>query len=501
MKLSWVLFFLLFIALSAVGQNINPGVDKIFRPDEIAVIRLTLAPADKAFMQNQANSESEQYFPATFQMINSQFDSTLEDQVGVRLRGNNSREHNKKSFKIDFREYDGKKFYGYKKFNLKANANDPSFIRELLTLQCYREMNIPAARTHFIKLYMNDEYMGLYLNVEQIDDEFLNLRHGHENGFLYKCSFGASLQMHNGQINNNRIFESELNEEEDTRSELAHFAHVLNHTPTENFKTEIEKVFDVNLYLKQLAVEVLMGHWDGYSYNMNNYYLFYNGERELFEFFPYDADNTWGIDFVNKDWAKRSLNSWYRDEPRPLTTRILAVPSYRTKYYEYLSQVMELYFNEAIVFPMLDQYKDLLSAAVQNDSYYDDEYGFTYQNFVNSFTTSMTGNHVEYGIRDFLQVRTEYALKQIPDGVTDVGDDADEIKLTVYPNPSSNPKVFIYSTTLLKAPVVYHISGIQMPVQIREVDSQNSEIILQPDIPSGIYLIQVNGKTIKWIYK
>jgi spore coat protein H len=65
----------------------------------------------------------------------------------------------------------------------------PTMIRELLTLKYYREMNVPAARTHHVRLYMNDEYMGIYLNVEQIDDEFLNQRHGHEEGFLYKCFF------------------------------------------------------------------------------------------------------------------------------------------------------------------------------------------------------------------------------------------------------------------------------------------------------------------------
>ena len=36
----------------------------------------------------------------------------------------------------------------------------------------------------------------------------------------------------------------------------------------------IEDNFEVDLYLKTLAAEILIGHWDGYAYNHNNYYLY-----------------------------------------------------------------------------------------------------------------------------------------------------------------------------------------------------------------------------------
>ena len=79
---------------------------------------------------------------------------------------------------------------------------------------------------------------------------------------------------------------------------------VLNHTPEAQFKEAIESVFNVESYLHYLAVEALVGHWDGYSYNKNNFYLYENDDTGLVEFIPYDVDNTFGIDWVGGDWGQ-----------------------------------------------------------------------------------------------------------------------------------------------------------------------------------------------------
>lgn len=501
-RVSYFLIAFLVQGYSVLAQNINPGVDEVFRPGEVAEIRLTLSPEDKAFLLAYENRYSEEYKPANFTMTNSQFNVTLSSAVGIRLRGNTSRGHDKKGFKIDFREYGGSKFKGYKKFNLKPDVNDPTMIRELLTLQYYREMNVPAARTHHVRLYMNDEYMGIYLNVEQIDDEFLNLRHGHEEGFLYKCSFGANL-LDNGQINNANLYESELNEEDDTRAELDHFVDVLNNTSNAQFADKIEEVFDVQGYLRQLAVESLLGHWDGYSFNMNNYYLFYNGQTGLMEYFPYDVDNTWGIDWGSgNDWAKMNLNYWYKSfDSRPLTAKILQVESYRDQYNENLVDLIALFFNEEYLLPLLEQYKTLLDPFVANDTYFDNAFGFTLSDFRTSFYTHFGSNHVKYGLKEYLEVRTEYALSQIPGLITSVEDDLrNDVQL--YPNPTAEPSIVVCSTSsTFQKPVVYHVSGMQIPVEIQFIDGDCQELILPAETGKGVYFVKVNGKTMKWIYQ
>ena len=496
MRLTLLVLFVIGNLAFTVGQSTNPGENNVFRPNELAIIRLTLSPEDKAFLLDPANVESEEYLEADFSMTNSLIDTTLEIKVGVRLRGNTSRYHNKKPFKIDFREFGGGKFFDCKKFNLKPNTNDPSQIREPLTLHFYRLMDVPAARTHPVIVYMNDEYMGTYINVEQVDDEFLNRRFGHEDGFLYKCGYGANLQ-HNGQVYNEIMFESKINEEDDTRAEIDHFTNVLNNTTNANFVTEIEKVFEVNRYLRQLAVEALTGHWDGYSWNQNNFYLHFNEQSGLVEFFPYDADNTWGIDWVGGDWGVRDVNNWAKSgEPRPLTTRILNVPAYREKYEEYLIELLDNYFTEDYLGPLLNDHKEFLGQAVQEDTYFDDSFGFTYNDFLNSFTQPMD-NHVQYGILEFVQVRRQAALEQL--GLV-LSAESSNSNLTIYPNPSHARRFFIHSEKqTFSQPTVTTSLGFNVNIETERIDDQTVSVALPEFTSSGLYFIRVDGKLLKWI--
>jgi spore coat protein H len=499
MKLKIALFLFL-LSGNLRGQNINPGVDDIFIPTEVAVIKLTLSSEDKAFLLDDANVMSEVYLPASFYMLNSKMDTLLVNQVGIRLRGNTSRYQQKKGFKIDFREFGGGKFFGYKKFNLKPNVNDPTLVREPITLLLYREMNLPAARTHPVKVFMNEEYMGIYMNIEQLDDEFINMRFGHKGGYLYKCGYGANL-VNNGQVFDTYMFESEINKSTDTRAQLNNFVQVLNATSDANFQTEIEKVFNVERYLKQLAIEALLGHWDGYSYNKNNFYLYYNSVTALVEFIPYDADNTWGIDWVDRDWGTRNLNAWYKtDDPRPLTKRILNVPAYKEKYIQNLKLLVKHYFNEEYVYPIVNAFKELVDDAVASDTYYPLAFGFTHATYLNSFTSKVTNSHVDYGIKEYLAARTLSASEQIPNLITAV--DEQMISNTTYPNPSASP-IFYYTTTST-SPIqfsVYTSTGNPVEVSVEKHTKDTYLISLPLHSAKGFYLIRANQHTVRWILK
>lgn len=498
MKRNLLLAVAFSLVLSGRSQPLNPPADEIYRPDELTWIFLTMDPADKAFLQDPANALSEEYKPAVFHFKNTVMDTTLSLAVGVRLRGNTSRYAEKKSFKIDFREFGGKKFFAYKKFNLKANVNDPSLVREALSLQQYRELNVPAARTHHVKLYINNEFMGIYLNVEQVDDVFLAMRFGHSTGYMYKCNWGANLSAA-AQVFDEAMFESEINKSTDTRLEISQFVTLLTQTSDEDFVPAIELALDVDLYLRQLAVEALIGHWDGYSFNQNNFYLFYNGQTGKVIFLPYDVDNTWGIDWVGQDWASYDLNAWYMPgQPRPLTTRILDVPEYFERYKGYLKQLSETTFRHAFVDPLLASYKDLLGINVYQDTYFPRAFGFQYADFQNSFTTNMS-NHVKYGIKPYLDERLKFAQEQMPDVIT-----AAETRIEseqVYPNPSTQAHFYFRTSGDPSAVVVYHHTGLRMSTRVEPVADHTYRIALDGASQPGLYLIRTQEKTLKWIYR
>ena len=48
-------------------------------------------------------------------------------------------------------------------------------------------MNAPAQRYGYTQLFINEQNMGAYLMIENVDDKFLDSRFGNEDGLLYKC--------------------------------------------------------------------------------------------------------------------------------------------------------------------------------------------------------------------------------------------------------------------------------------------------------------------------
>ena len=133
-------------------------------------------------------------FPATIGYQSSVLD-TLIDTVAVRLRGNTSLFAPKKSFKVDLNAFiPGQKFADLEKINLNANQNDPSLLRAALSWNILRRMGLAGSRTSMVKVMLNGEYMGAYVNTEHMDEEFVEEYYDKDGGNFYKCLWPATLE-------------------------------------------------------------------------------------------------------------------------------------------------------------------------------------------------------------------------------------------------------------------------------------------------------------------
>ncbi len=417
LSLFYLLSFLFFLRLDA---QIPPENGILFDNTEIVKIKIEIDPDSLAEILEYDNLESDHEYPARFIFIHSEEIDTF-DNVGFRLRGNTSRYSAKKSFTVSFNTfYGGRKFKGIEKLNLNGEHNDPAIVRTQLSFDLYKKAGIPAPRTSHVELYINNEYKGLYINVEHIDEEFAELRFGNKNGNLYKCLYPATLEIiGNGNpeeykfmSGNRRAYELITNNETDDYSDLADFIEILNNTPSGSLPEALEPVFNVNNYLKHLALEVLTGHWDGYSYNQNNFYLYHNTLTGKFEFIPYDLDNTFGIDWFGIDWAIRNIYTWAESEHRPLTNRLLQNQVYKDRFSFYMNEILEEYFNSVDFFPEIDAVKALITPSATNDLYRTYDYGWSMVDFNNSYTT-FNNQHVKYGIKDYITTRHNNAVGQL----------------------------------------------------------------------------------------
>ncbi len=407
---------------SAVGQPFNPERGELFVDTVVPRIDITVNPDTLAWIY--ANPESDREFHALFVFDNGTVRDTV-DPVGFRLRGNTSRNSQKKSFKVSFNTFTpGGRFYGVEKLNLNGEHNDPSVMRSKVMWDILRKWDIPAPRANHVRVYINGSYYGLYISVEHIDEEFALSRFGNKNGNLFKCLWPADLDYRGSDPDSYKIwsgdrwvYELKTNIEENDFSDLAAFIWVLENSSDETLVCDLEALFNVYDYLKVMAAQIFCGDWDGYIYNKNNFYLYHNTSTGKFEYIPYDVDNTFGIDWFGIDWANRNMYEWQPggDQPRPLYDRLIHHPVFRQQFSRYAEQLISSTLDIDSLKQSIDKRRNMITPYVAIDPYYPLDYGYDYGDFMNSYTAA-TGAHVKWGLFPYLEARKSSMQAQTEPG-------------------------------------------------------------------------------------
>lgn len=417
-----ITFFFLMLPVFGVSQTPLPPLEPLYIDSEVPRIDILLPEDSLAIILAPGNESSNYHFHATMVFTTSTFSDTL-DNVGFRLRGNTSRFAAKKSFKVSFNTYvPGREYFGVEKLNLNGEHNDPSVIRSKLSWDLFREIGIPAPRSNHVELYINDNYFGLYISVEHIDEEFVANRFGSNNGNLYKCLWPADLNylgddpsLYKFEVGSRRTYDLKTNTDEDDYSDLAHFIFVLNQIADDpTFVCELEKIFNVEAYLKVIAMDILIANWDGPIINKNNFYLYQNTQTGKFEYIPYDLDNTFGIDWFQVDWGILNIYNWAANaEHRPIYSRIMAVTEYRNQVSYHMNQMLVNQFNTTTFFSRIDSLKLMIDPFAFADNYRTLDYGFSVSDFNDSYITNLPPFHVTYGLKPYITTRSNSSMSQL----------------------------------------------------------------------------------------
>ena len=452
---------------SLSGQPVHPDNGQLFVDTVVPRIDITVNPDSLDWIY--ANPWSDREFHAIFVFDNGTVRDTI-DPVGFRLRGNTSRQSKKKSFKVSFNTFTpGGKYYGVEKLNLNGEHNDPTVMRSKVMWDILRKWDIPAPRANHVRVYINGAYYGLYINVEHIDEEFALSRFGNKDGNLYKCLYPADLAYRGTDPDNYKIwsgsrwvYELTTNEEENDFSDLAAFIGVLENSQNGSLVCDLDALFNTYDYLKVMAAQIFCGDWDGYLYNKNNFYLYHNTLTGKFEYIPYDVDNTFGIDWFNIDWANRNIYGWKPggSEVRPLYSRLINHPVLREQFSRYADQLIGSTLDMDSLVQAIEERKSMIAPYVGTDPYYPLDYGYDFDDFLNSYT-SATGAHVKWGLYPYLSARALSMAEQ-----TEEGSMAPVIKYIGHNREAGQPitvKATVEAYALpVKVTVLYSVDGGEM---------------------------------------
>jgi len=315
--------------------------------------------------------------------------------VGVRFKGNSSLSSTwgKGIYKLPFRfEFDqfedeypaikNQRFYGFKTLSLSSGYNDDSLVREKVATDIFKNLGVPAPKAAFYRLYVDcgdgtgSKYLGLYTMVEVPDKPMLNAYFGNSDGNLYKPS-GTTATFGAGALSEDD-FDKENNKDAADYSDVNALYTAVNDTASDSaaWKSNLEKVFNVNGFLKWLAVNTVIQNWDTYGQMAHNYYLYNNGGK--LTWIPWDNNESLkGSDSgmtntstISAGMGSRSLSLALNDASLanwPLISRIIAQPEYLSAYQSYVNAAVTDYFNISTMQPVFQNAHNLIARYVIGD--------------------------------------------------------------------------------------------------------------------------------------
>src|SRR5688572_8936654 len=165
------------LAVACVAQSAGAqSAAELFDPSQLQEMRLLMNSRDverlrTAYLENR-------FYPGDLL-----WRDTRVRNVALRSRGGGSRNPAKPGLLVEFDRYvSGQTFAGRRSIVLDNLWQDPSMVRERVTMALFARLGQPASLESFTRLYINDVYHGVYAIVENIDETFLGRAAGDPTG-------------------------------------------------------------------------------------------------------------------------------------------------------------------------------------------------------------------------------------------------------------------------------------------------------------------------------
>ncbi len=366
-----LLFLLpLYVGMVAAAPA-KDATDLFYDSKAIQTIHLDVKPADLDRLHRGLPERI--VVPGTFRWN----DQRLLD-VGVRYKGNSSSDLNspyKRGFVIAFSEFKrGQRFLGLRHVALDNGIKFGSLFSLRIITDALRDLGVKASRCNYAQVYLNEKYIGVYLNVERIDKSFIERHFGADKGTLFKVSqggpgadfryLGADPALYQ------KTFELHSGRELEAYDQLVQFIHGID-SPT-GTEAELRRSLDAEAFLKTTAVMLFAGAFDQYTgWAPHNYYLYRNPADQRWTYLPWDLD----VGFADKAFDRVPvLDGWNAAWPapipgRPLMERIVSDPVLLKIYREQANAILERFFRPEILIPKLRSLYEQIQPALKADPY------------------------------------------------------------------------------------------------------------------------------------
>lgn len=374
MKLIRSFLFLFCIGFSFMGRAQTALYDRT----EVQELRVYFHESNWDFILDTLKINDAGYWQADSVILNG----VVFDSVGVKYKGNSSYDSSqvKNPFTIKLDKYKDQDYLGYTNLKLANCYDDPSMIREALAYEILGNyMHCPLS--NFMKVYVNDNYIGLYSNDEDVTKKFI-LKHFYSSGNpFFKASpvlatpaYKASLKYVDDSTSSyETLYEKESNGAAGWTDFIA-----LCDTVT-NSPENVGSLFDMDRAVWMLAFDNVLVNLDSYLGVFSQNYYLYKDDNGFWNPIVWDLNMSFGgFNFLgspNNGMGTMAFSDMVNLSPLahsthvdwPLVKAVFSNDTYTRKYMAHYRTIANEMFASGYYVELAQELQSLVNSAVLDD--------------------------------------------------------------------------------------------------------------------------------------
>jgi hypothetical protein len=358
MKVSFAVFLILFLFPVLQAAELSTA-DTLFAHDHLMQVEVTMDPDDWQALRISHRETGEnfaqivekpyEYYPAT-----AVIDGREIGEVGIRKKGFFGSAISTRpslKLKLDYVDED-KEFAGQDRLTFNNNNQDPTRAQTVLVYQFMNDAGVYSPRSNLARVVVNGEDLGIYTHVESVRKPFIARLFGKSKGDLWEGYAGDFTESEYGRIVHKWG--------EDGESVSLQKLYDLLQDPKPIALDSVEKLLDLDAFITLWASEVLIGHWDGYASNRNNYYIYRSKKTGLFYFTPWGPDSAFSDPgpFIPAPVPKSFKARGY------LCERLWELPEVRNRYRKEMQRLLDDVWDEKKMRAQLRQVRTLTKSSL-----------------------------------------------------------------------------------------------------------------------------------------
>ena len=239
---------------------------------------IVLAPDMRARLRDKPR----EYAEATVRL-----DGVDHAKVGVKLKGSAGSFQaidERPGFTVHLGKFGGEpRLHGLQRFHLNNGAQDDTRLHEWIGHDVFTAAGLAAPRVAHALVWLDGKLLGLYTLRESFDKQFLLRTIGNTTGNLYDGGFCQDLDQPLQKDAGNGV---------DDHTDLLALCELCRGVDQKR-EAALAAAIDIPQFVDFVALEAMLGHWDGYSRNTNNYRMWLpTGGKAVF--LPHGMDQLLG---------------------------------------------------------------------------------------------------------------------------------------------------------------------------------------------------------------